>query len=139
MATTSAASPRRFPGRLFLLLGLALTVLGIAGYAVLITTHQLKSFLVVPISGTLGLLLLAIAVWERRSVWRIVALVLVLIVAGLEWLTLGMLRLPAYSGPVAVGKPLPAFQTQRADGTTFTQNDLKGDPDNVLVFFRGRW
>ena len=26
-----------------------------------------------------------------------------------------------------------------ADGTHFTQNDLKGDKDTVLVFFRGRW
>jgi hypothetical protein len=27
----------------------------------------------------------------------------------------------------------------RADGSPFTQRDLEGDQNNVMVFFRGRW
>ena len=50
-----------------------------------------------------------------------------------------MTRLPAYAGPLEIGQPYPAFQTQRADGTPFTQADLRGDKGTVLVFFRGRW
>ena len=49
------------------------------------------------------------------------------------------MRLPAYTGPVAAGQPFPEFATQRADGSPFTQRDLEGDQNNVMVFFRGRW
>jgi peroxiredoxin len=48
-------------------------------------------------------------------------------------------QLPEYSGPVAAGQPFPAFTTRQADGAMFTRDDLKGNRDNVLVFFRGRW
>ena len=59
--------------------------------------------------------------------------------AGAEGAFLAALRLPAYTGPVAAGRPFPAFATIRADGTPFTQSDLEGDQDTVMVFFRGRW
>ena len=63
----------------------------------------------------------------------------VLALAGFQWTFLFLVRLPEYTGPVAVGQPFPAFTTQRADGTSFTQRDLAGEQNNVLVFFRGRW
>ena len=47
-------------------------------------------------------------------------------------------RLPEYEGPL-VGQPFPAFATVLADGTSFTKQQLPGDKDTVLVFFRGRW
>jgi peroxiredoxin len=49
------------------------------------------------------------------------------------------MRLPPYAGPVAVGRPFPAFEARRADGKPFSQVDVTGDQQNVLVFFRGRW
>ncbi len=49
------------------------------------------------------------------------------------------MRLPAYTGPVTVGQSFPPFATTRSDGTAFTQSDLQGEANNVLVFFRGRW
>jgi hypothetical protein len=49
------------------------------------------------------------------------------------------LRLPEYTGPIVVGKPLPEFTTSRADGSPFTSRDLGGDTNDVLVFFRGHW
>jgi len=49
------------------------------------------------------------------------------------------MRLPAYNGPIAVGRPFPAFEARRADGTPFRQSDLIGDQHHAIVFFRGRW
>ncbi len=64
---------------------------------------------------------------------------LVVLVAGATWAFLLATRLPAYTGPIAVGQPFPVFTTMRADGTVFTQRNLQGGPNSVLVFFRGRW
>jgi hypothetical protein len=89
--------------------------------------------------ATLGVLLVAASLWERRTVWRVSALAFMLLLAGAEWAMLHKLRLPAYTGPVAVGRQFPAFTTVRADGSAFTQRDLEGDQNSVLVFFRGRW
>ncbi|HJT76941.1 MAG TPA: hypothetical protein VJ739_07030 [Gemmataceae bacterium] len=92
-----------------------------------------------PAAGTLGVVLLAVSLWQARSVWRVLALVLVVLLAGAEWAMMVEMRLPAYTGPVAAGQTFPEFTTVRADGTPFTGHDLEGAPDNVLVFFRGRW
>jgi hypothetical protein len=139
MATLSAAAPGRSPGRLFLILGLGLTVLGIIGYAVQLAVHRLTVPWYLPGSATLGAVFLVVALWQGRTVWRWLALLLVLLVAGAEWAILASARLPAYTGPVEEGKPFPAFTTVRADGSTFTQHDLGGDHNDVMVFFRGRW
>ena len=86
----------------------------------------LKAPWYVPIAATAGAVLLVASLWQRRTVWRILALVLVALLAGAEWAMLLGMRLPAYTGPVAEGKPFPAFATARADGTPFTQADLTG-------------
>jgi hypothetical protein len=139
MAISSPAAPRRFPGRLFLALGLALAILGVAGYAVQLSNGRLTAPWYMPCLATLGVVLLAVSLWQARSVWRVLALLLVVLLASAGWAYLLATRLPAYTGPVAAGRPFPNFATMRADGTTFTQHDLEGDQNNVLVFFRGRW
>jgi hypothetical protein len=139
MTISSPTAPRRFPGRLLLWLGLALAALGVIGYTVQISAQRLTMPWYLPVSATLGVVLLLASLWERRTVWRVLALVLVLLLAAAEWAMLLTTRLPAYAGPVAVGQPFPAFTTTRADGTSFTQSDLEGDRSSVLVFFRGRW
>jgi hypothetical protein len=139
MSIASALAPRRYPGRLFVALGLVLAVLGVAGYVLQLSTGRLTAPWYMPCLATLGVLFLAIALWQARSVWRILALLLVVLLAGAEWAFLLAARLPSYTGPVAAGRAFPNFTTMRADGTTFTQADLEGDPHNVLVFFRGRW
>ena len=70
---------------------------------------------------------------------RIVALAAVTLLAGAEWAIIYAMRLPPYTGPITVGRPFPAFETTRADGTPFAQSDLAGAQKTVLVFFRGRW
>ena len=139
MTTSPSPPPRRFPGRLFLALGLGVAVLGVLGYAVQLAAHRLTAPWYVPCAATLGAALLVVSLWQARTVWRVLALVLVVLLAGAGWTFLLGARLPPYTGPVAVGQPFPAFATARADGTSFTQRDLEGDQDSVLVFFRGRW
>jgi hypothetical protein len=92
-----------------------------------------------PTLASLGVVLVSISLVERRTVCRAFALLAVVVLAGAEWAFLYAVRLPPYTGPIAVGQPFPAFETKRADGTPFTQRDLVGDRNNVLVFFRGRW
>lgn len=101
--------------------------------------HHLKSPWYLPYATTLGVAFVAMSLWQVRTVWRVLALLLVLVVAAGAWMLILGTRLPPYTGPVAVGRPFPAFQTARADGTPFTESDLKGDKNSVMVFFRGRW
>jgi hypothetical protein len=139
MTASPPAAPRRYPGRLLLALGLVLPALGMAGYAAQVAAHHLTVPWYLPLSAALGVALVVLSLWRARTVWRVLALLLVLLLAGAEGAFLVRVRLPAYTGPVAAGQPFPAFTTTRADGTPFTQRDLEGDQDNVLVFFRGRW
>ena len=92
-----------------------------------------------PALASLGVVLVLMSLLERRTVFRSFALLAVVLLAAAECAFLYAMRLPPYTGPIAVGRPFPAFETRRADGTPFTQRDLAGDQNNVLVFFRGRW
>ena len=137
--TTTTAIERRSPGRLLLAVGLTLAVLGVIGYVLQIRAQRLTVPWYMPIAATVGLLFVIASLWQGRTVWRVLAFLLVALLAGGGWAVLLMTRLPAYTGPVAAGQPFPAFTTARADGTSFTQDDLKGSQTSVLVFFRGRW
>jgi hypothetical protein len=139
MSTSSITRLRQYPGRLLLALGLVVAAAGVAGYAVQIWTARLTAPWYLPCLGTLGLLCLVGSLWQARSIWRVLALILVLLLAAAEWAMLLGARQPPYAGPVAVGQPFPAFATARADGTPFTQRDLEGEQHSVLVFYRGRW
>jgi hypothetical protein len=116
-----------------------LAALGVVGCVAQIATHHLVTPWYLPASATLGVVLLVVSLWQARTVWRVLGLVFLVLLAGAEWAMLLEMRTPAYTGPVAAGKSFPEFATTRADGTSFTQRDLEGDQDNVLVFFRGRW
>jgi hypothetical protein len=127
-------------GRRWLLFGLGLAALGILSYAaqVLYFKH-LKAPWYLPLTATLAVILLIVALSQKRTAWRFVALLVLGLLAAAEWAFLLAFRLPPYTGPVAVGRPFPEFTTARADGTPFTHRDLVGDRGTVLVFFRGRW
>ncbi|HEV3345072.1 MAG TPA: hypothetical protein VG125_32145 [Pirellulales bacterium] len=138
MAAESDSPPPSVPGRWWALLGVGLAVGGVAAYATQVAMHRLTMPWYLPLTATLGALAIVVSLWQRRGVGRAIALGLVLLLAVGEWGFVLGTRLPAYSGPVAIGKPFPHFSTTRADGTSFTQNDLAGQ-DTALVFFRGRW
>jgi hypothetical protein len=93
----------------------------------------------VPVLGTLGVALIVVALTRSRSIWRWTAVVIVTLFVVFQWYVLFAMRTPAYTGPVKDGEPFPAFATTLADGSAFTHNDLKGDQNTVMVFFRGHW
>ena len=136
MSTTTTTRPR---GRLLMLLGLGLAALGIAAYLLQLWLQRLSVPWYMPAAALLGAALVAASLREKRTVWRVLALVVVLLLVGFEVIALNSMRLPRYTGPVAVGKSFPAFEAKLADGSPFTQASLAGDRDTVMVFFRGRW
>jgi hypothetical protein len=139
MITTSKPTPSRSAGRPLFLLGLTIAWLGVFAYVgQVLLAQRLFTPWYLPIAGTLGVLLLLVALWQRVTVWRVIVLLPMLLLAGGEWF---MVRgsLPAYTGPVEVGRPFPVFATTLADGTPLTVADLQGEQDTVMVFFRGRW
>jgi hypothetical protein len=122
-----------------LVLGLGLAVLGVLVYVVQISLQRLMTPWYMPILGLRGVILVALSLSEKRSVWRVFALLAVVLLTGAESAFLYAVRLPAYKGPITEGRPFPAFETSLADGRHFTQRDLISDRSSILVFFRGRW
>jgi hypothetical protein len=139
MATTAPSVAQHHPGRGLLLAGLALTVLALAAYVAQVLAGRLTTPWYLPALTTIAALMVLLSLQQRRSIWRGLALVLVVLLAAAQWAFLTMVRLPEYTGPVAVGRPFPAFASVRADGTPFREGDLVGPQSSVLVFFRGRW
>jgi hypothetical protein len=137
MTTASSTSPKS--GRVLLFFGLACAVLGIAVYVLQVELHHLTTPWYLPLTAFVGVGLVAFSLRRKRNLWRWSALVLVVCLMGFECTFLLAMRLPPYAGPLKVGQPYPAFQTQRAGGTPFTQADLRGNQNTVMVFFRGRW
>jgi hypothetical protein len=130
----------RHPGRSLLLLGMFLAVGVYALNMVLMFGAKiLRESWYAPILGTLGLALIILALMRSRSIWRWTAVVIFTLFVAFQWWALFAMRLPAYTGPVKDGQPFPAFATTLADGSAFTQDDLKGDQNTVMVFFRGHW
>ncbi len=137
MTTVNTATPKS--GRSLLFLGLACTVLGIAAYVLQVELHHLTTPWYLPFTALLGVGLVAFSLRRKRNFWRWSALFLVVCLTGFECTFLLATRLPAYAGPLKISQPYPAFQTLRADGAPFTQADLRGNQNTVMVFFRGRW
>jgi hypothetical protein len=132
--------PPKPAGRLYLTAGLVLGLLGPLAYAGQLAAKQLTVPWYVPLLGTAGAILIVLSLARSRGVVRLLCAGLFVFLAVGEWyFLLSMSKLPAYAGPVAVGEPFPAFATAWADGAPFTQADLAGNKNTILVFFRGRW
>jgi hypothetical protein len=137
MTSPPVASPDR--SRLLLLAGLGLPGLGIVAYVVQLYFSRLILPWYMPALTLLGVVLVGLSLRKRRTVWRALALAAVVLFAGAELAALNGTRLPPYAGPVTVGSPFPPFEAKRADGSVFTRDDLMGEQNVALVFFRGRW
>jgi hypothetical protein len=133
--------PDRSRGRTYLWGGIVMCLLGIV--AMFVQFGVLRQLIVpwyLPILASLGALLALWSVTYRVTVVRIVVLVLVGGLAGLEWYFLAIgAKLPAYEGPARIGEKIPAFTTTLAKGEAFTDENLRDGNRRVLVFFRGRW
>jgi hypothetical protein len=142
IASTPPAAPAtgRASGRSFLWIGIILALLPLVACIIQFQLKRLTVPWYLPLLSTLGVLLLLLSLRRRRTVWRFLALVLFGLLTAGEWVFLGaLMKLPAYTGPAVVGQPFPTFSTTLADGSHFTEAQLKGDKNTVLVFFRGRW
>jgi FtsH-binding integral membrane protein len=139
MTDPSTSAPHRSRGRLYLVLGLGLAVLGVVLYMVLFSLQRLTMPWYMPVMALLGVILVGLSMFERRTVWRSLALLAVVLLAGTEIAFLYAVRLPPYTGPIAEGLPFPAFESKLFNGGSFTQRDLIGERSSLLVFFRGRW
>ena len=130
----------RHPGRSLLLLGAFLAIAGEVLYMLL--TFAAKILITpwyAPLLGTFGVALIIVALMRSRSIWRWTAVVIFTLFVAFQWYVVLAMRTPAYTGPVKDGEPFPAFATTLADGSAFTQVDLQGDQNTVMVFFRGHW
>lgn len=141
MAGASTTSAANLPtGRGFFWAGIGLCLLG---FVAPVIQYSLKFMLVpwyMPTLTMLAAALLVMSLFRRRTVVRIMTLVLIVVLAGLEWYFLVVLaRLPDYQGPARAGQTIPEFHTTLADGRSFTNRDLARGTPHVLVFFRGRW
>ena len=142
--STAVAAPVtivRTTGRLWFWLGLAVTFLSLAVYFVqFLVLKQLSSTpWYPPIAAMLGAALVYLSYRKRRTWPRLLGLVLLLLLAGLQWFfLLSFSKLPEYAGPRA-GETLPPFQTTLATGEAFTNADLANGIPTVLLFFRGHW
>jgi hypothetical protein len=130
----------RHPGRSLLLSGVFLAV---AGPVVMIVLMFAAKILIAPwyapLLGTFGVVLIVLALMRSHSFWRWTAVVIFTLLVGFQWYALLAMRTPAYTGPVKDGQPFPAFASTLADGSAFTQAELQGDQNTVMVFFRGHW
>lgn len=138
-ASSEIIAEDRSSGRRLLYLGLALAAAGIIAYAVQLANHRLVTPWYMPCLATVGAALIARSLWRRRTLWRVLAMLLVTLMAAGEWMMLLGMRLPSYAGPVAAGHAMPDFTSTRASGGPFTHRDLVGDQNHLFVFFRGRW
>jgi hypothetical protein len=123
-----------------LLLGLLLVVLSILLWPVQLWAGYLFTPWYVPVLATLAAVVVLMSLWRRRTIVRGVALVVCTLLAGfLVFAFVVLARVPPYTGPLHAGKPFPAFRAVRADGASFTQDELRGGQNTFVVFFRGRW
>jgi hypothetical protein len=145
MSTTSLpVAPPKSGGRLALWTGLLAVVAGLVLYTLQIQAANLTAPWYVPLLATFGTGLVLLSLLRRRTIWRVAALLLLgAVTAGEWWFLLSYSKLPAATGRIEQGKPIPEFTAVRADGTPdgtpFTADNLKGEKETILVFFRGRW
>jgi hypothetical protein len=138
--SATAPAGNRSRGRAYFWAGIGACLLGLGLTAAQFSLKRLGVPWYAPILATLGAALLIVALARRRTVPRVIALVLVTALAGYEWYFLvSLMKLPGYEGPAQAGRQFPAFRSALADGRPFTDADLRDGTRRVLVFFRGRW
>jgi hypothetical protein len=141
MATPPNSIPAsRAPGRLFAVLGLALIFLGPILYVMQVALARVLTvpwYMLFTAAAGMGLLLYALV--QARTGWRIAGLIVGGLLTAAQVLVLFGETLAPYNGPAQAGQPMPEFSSTLADGKPFTTEQLKGNQDNALVFFRGRW
>jgi hypothetical protein len=87
-----------------------------------------------------GVVLMALSLVRRFSVWRTLGCIVFLAFTAFQWVFfLVIARSPAYTGPAQAGAQIPSFATQLADGRSFSNTNLSAGEDTIFLFFRGFW
>ncbi len=132
-----AAPPRTRP---LFLPGIVLFLAAPILYAIQLRFDRLFFPWYLPLLFTLGVLCMGASVWRQFGIGRAVGLAFCTLVCAFGWyMFLFGVNTPPYAGPAQVGRKVPAFATQLADGKAFTDRDLADDQDSIVLFFRGRW
>ena len=141
MHNSNASVNASAAGRACVWMGLAAVLLGTVIFAVqLLGFKRLFVPWYLPALMSVGAILLGVSLLQRRSIVRLVALLLVGALAGFEWYFFASVsRLPEYAGSGQAGTKIPDFQTALADGRSFSAGDLRDGRATVLTFYRGRW
>jgi hypothetical protein len=105
MANAMNLNERRGSSRRILLLGVALTLAGIAVYTIQIAARRLTMPWYLPSSATAGALLVAVSFCRVRSVWRAALLLLMLLLAGADVGSTGRLAPSLGFQPMKCCKP----------------------------------
>lgn len=124
----------------FLLNGICFFVLGFGIYCAQLVLGVLTTPWYVPILSTVGVVLMAVSLAQRRGVARSIALGLFIVICGFQWFFVAVLtKTPVYEGP-DIGEKAPAFAAIAADSKAFTEKDLAdSEKRTALIFYRGHW
>lgn len=134
--------PRRWP---LFLAGLGIFILAVVlgptiYFVQMAQDRNLSTPWHMPILATVGVLLMAASVVQRRGIWRSAGLGVFALLCGFLWFFVAVLtKTPPYEGPAVYGAKVPVFSAAHADGRAFTDKDLLGTDRTVMLFFRGRW
>jgi hypothetical protein len=137
-APSAQPAPRGWPLFLF---GVLVFFAGPLTYAVQLgVLHQTVMPWANIVLPSVGVLIMALSLVRRFSIWRTLGFVFFLVLAALQWVfLLVMAKTPLYTGPAQPGSELPAFATKFADGRSFSNNDLGANDNTIFLFFRGHW
>lgn len=140
MEHTAPNSHTSSRGRLWFWLAILAPIVGMACYPGQLKMGQFFVPWYILGLAVLGVALMVVSLRQRKTAARFVAIAaLTLLCAGELFFFFSFSKLSAYSGPVEVGRKLPAFSTTLADGKPFTLTSLPQGKAAVLIFFRGRW
>jgi hypothetical protein len=121
------------------ILGLFLGVGSLVVYIIQFSQQVLIVPWYLPVFETTGCVMVAWAIIQHRTWPRVLGLVFMFLLTLGGWAFIGYAKLPEYTGPVRTETGFPSFATLTGQGKPFTQANLVGPQNTVLVFFRGRW
>ena len=121
------------------LMGMFLVLVGWCFYVWRFSQANLVLPYYLPVIVTVGFGVMVRGFLQKRSILRVLGLILALLMTLVAWMIIFGLSLPKYDGPATVGATAPAFEAQLAMGGDFQASNLKDGKNRIIVFYRGIW
>ena len=118
-------------------LGVAVPAVGLGLYLLKISSQEVPSPWILPLTGTLGLAHVGAGLWQRGTVLRWLVLVVVLLFAGAEWAFVLLTRLPTYAGPARLASASQNSKRSARMGQRSRNKIWKGPKTTSWSFFAG--